>query len=109
MPNKERIRTITLRKFYLLSGNYCGSVKSHKIHDQFLLLDFSINKGEIEIEIENLTTNIILKFTNSNAGIHEIKLDKNTKYAFRIFSRKASGFYSIKVKTIKKEDNSIIY
>ena len=60
MANKERIRTITLRKFYLLLGNYSGSIKSHKIHDQFLLLDFSINKGEIEIKVEKKVINAIV-------------------------------------------------
>jgi hypothetical protein len=109
MATKERIKTILSRKYYLLSSNYHGSFKSHKIYDQFLILDFSILKGVIEIEIENLNTNVIFKFSNINEVLHEFKLDKNTKYAFRISAGEASGYHSLKIKTIKRDDHSIIY
>ena len=97
---KERIRTLTIRSFFLLSCYRSYLIKAHKEYEQSLIITVENSGGDLSFSLTDLSTNEVNKLDNPASGVYEFPLNKGVKYQFVITAKGAKGKYKIQKKTI---------
>ena len=101
--SKEKILTVSSRKYAYLSTNRYFTFKGHKKYEKSIIITFENKGGEIEFNLTNLSSGKSHKLTSSDAGTHEFPLPKLEKVQLYIKSSKAIGSYKIQVKTVEND------
>lgn len=94
----EKLRTITARKYYLLSTNRFFVFKGHKKYDGSIILNVTNNGGEISFTFIDLESNQETKLDNPVTGEYTVPIKANSKIKLLIKSSKAVGSYKISKK-----------
>lgn len=98
----EKYRTLTARKYYLLSCHRYFVFKGHKEYEQSLVINITNEGGEICFTFTNLATNEVKEIKNPKTGEYAIPLTKGGKTKLVITASHAIGAYKIVKKTIKE-------
>ncbi len=98
----EKLRTITSRKYYLLSCHRFFVFKGHKEYEQSLVINITNEGGEICFTFTDLATNEVKEIKNPKTGEYVIPLTKGGKTKLVITASHATGAYNIKKNTIKE-------
>lgn len=98
----EKYRTLTARKYYLLSCHRFFVFKGHKKYEQSLIVSVTNNGGSISFTFTDLATNEVKEIKNLKTGEYVIPLTKGGKTKLVITASHAIGAYNIKRKTIKE-------
>ena len=98
----EKLRTLTSRKYYLLSCHRFFVFKGHKEYEQSLVINVTNEGGEICFTFTDLATNEVIEFINPKTGEYVVPLTKGGKTKLVITASHAIGAYNIKKKTIKE-------
>ena len=64
---EEKIKTITIRKYYLLSCHRYFVFVGHKEYEELLILNVTNDGGDISFTFTDLTTNEIISFDNNSS------------------------------------------
>ena len=96
----EKIRTLLSRKYYLLSSHIFLTLKSHKEHEESIVLEVTNNGGEISFSFTDLNTNDVTSFVNPVSGSYIVRVNKNTKIKLLILAKGAIGSYKISRKIV---------
>lgn len=98
----EKYRTLTARKYYLLSCHRYFVFKGHKKYGQSLIVSVTNNGGSISFTFTDLATQEVKEFKNPQTGEFTVPLTKGNKMKLVINASKAIGTYKIVKKTIKE-------
>ncbi len=98
--SKERIRTLTVRSFFLLSCYRSYLIKGHKDYEQSLIITVENSGGNLSFSLIDLSTNEVTELDNPESGVYELPLSKGVNYQFVITAKAAKGKYKIQKKTI---------
>ena len=98
----EKYRTLTARKYLLLSSHRCFYFKGHKKYDESLVINVTNEGGSISFAFTNLITNEEIEFKDPKTGEYIIPLTKGGKTKLVINASHAIGAYTIKKKTISE-------
>ena len=98
----EKLRTLTSRKYYLLSCHRFFVFKGHKEYEQSLVINVTNEGGSISFTFTDLATNEVKEFKDPQSGEIIIPLTKGGKTKLVITASHAIGAYNIKKKTIKE-------
>lgn len=95
----EKIRTITIRKYYILSCHRTFIFSGNKNHEQSIILTLTNKGGTIKFTFTDLQTNEVVEFDNPSSGEYVVPLKKGVKTKLVITASKAKGSYKISKKT----------
>ena len=98
----EKLRTLTSRKYYLLSCHRFFVFKGHKEYDESLVINVTNEGGSISFTFTDLATNEVIEFKDPKTGEYVVPLTKGGKTKLVITASHAIGAYNIKKKTIKE-------
>ena len=98
----KKLRTLTSRKYYLLSCHRFFVFKGHKEYDESLVINVTNEGGEICLTFTNLATNEVIEFKDPKTGEYVIPLTKGGKTKLVITASHAIGAYKIVKRTIKE-------
>lgn len=98
----EKYRTITARKYLLLSSHRWFYFKGHKKYEQSLIVSVTNNGGSISFTFTDLATNEVKEYKDVQTGEFVVFLTKGNKMKLVINASKAFGAYKIVKKTIKE-------
>ena len=99
----EKLRTLTIRKYLLLSCHRYFFFSGHKKYDESLIFYVTNNSGTISFRFTDLSSKEEILFDNPKTGEYVVPLKKGGKMKLVISASRASGGYKIVKKTIKKD------
>lgn len=96
-----KIRTILLRRYFLLSCLGYLSIHASKKEQQSLILTVDNSGGEISFTFKSLTTGLVQEFVNPASGEYIIPLRFDERMRLEIKAKGAKGGYKLQKKTIR--------
>ena len=96
----EKIRTLTARKYLIMSCHLSHYFAGHKKYEEALILTLTNKGGSINFLFTNLNSGETTSLDNPPSGEYVIPLKKGEKTKLLITASKAIGAYKIAKKTI---------
>ena len=98
----EKLRTISNRKYYLLSSHSFFTIKSDPEYEESIVLDVVNNGGDISFTFTDLSSNEVTNFVNPSSGNYAVPMKKGGKMKLDIRAKRAIGSYHLQKRTIKE-------
>lgn len=98
----DKLKTLTARKYYLLSCHKFLSIKGSEDFEESLVLVLTNNGGSICFRFYDESSQEEVVFDNSSSGEYNVPIKKGSKIKISIIAFKAIGAYKIAKKIVVK-------